>query len=160
MPRVAFSSKGDRPQIGIYSYGTSKQQDYTGQFEFDVSLLRDPAGQKQFLGFNGLYPQVRDWVGVDRRVPIIIRDCQLFADDMALPKPKEGQDKPAPISPYISFAFKDFHGKWIAPAVAELVADVLSKKGFRVAIHHRGIPPAERPESYVVSDEVSKEITK
>lgn len=156
MPRVPFNSKGERPQIGIYSYGTVVPQDFAGQFEFDVTTLRDPTGQQQFKGLNGLYPAVRDWVGSDRRVSIIIKDILLLADDMAKPKTKEGRAQPEPISPYVSFAFKDYHGKWIAPAVAELVADILDKEGFRVAVHHRGIPLDERPEAKV---EPIKEVT-
>lgn len=148
MPRIPFNTKGERPQIGIYSYGNIQPQDFAGQFEFDVSTLRDPAGQQQFKGMNGLYPEVRDWVGSDRRVSIIIKDILLLSDDMAKPKAKEGKSTPEPISPYVSFSFKDHHGKWISPAIAELVADVLIKEGFRVAVHHRGIVPADRPAGY------------
>ena len=152
MPRVKFSTSGVRPEIGIFSYGSSKEASETsGQFEFDVSSLRDPSGQKQFNGFNGVYPNVRDWVGTDRRVPIIIRDCLLLADDLIKPKPQGDSKVPKAMSVWLSFSFKDFHGKWIAPAVAELVAERLSKEGFNVAVHHKCIPEEQFPKIAVES---------
>ena len=146
MPRVKFSTSGVRPEIGIFSYGSSKEaSEASGQFEFDVSSFRDPGGQKQFAGTNGLYPDVRDWVGTDRRVPIIIRDCLLLADDIIRPKPQANSNVPKALSVWLSFSFKDFHGTWIAPAVAELVANSLSEAGFNVAVHHKCIPEDQFP---------------
>ena len=128
-----------RPNIGIYSGTETKHP--VGQFEFDVSKFRDPAGQVQFrlqelkeAGINGTTPEVRDWVAKDRRVPIIISECRLLAEDLISPK-TDGK----PISAWLSFSFVDTHGKWIAPAVAELVANHLSDAGFNILVHHAGL---------------------
>ena len=142
MPRTTWTDSANKPEIGVFSFGKNigDKSPLTVQFEFDVAALRDPAGQKQFVGSNGTFPLVIDWVGEDRRVPIIIKDCLLLADDLAKPKIKEGSSVAKPISQWLSFSFRDFHGKWIAPAVAEKVANALSDAGYVVAVHHQSLP--------------------
>ena len=135
MPRCkSFSGAGESltPNVGVYSYPTKKSPNSAGQFEFDVSNFRDPAGQKQFSQApNGLAKEVVEWVRQDRRVPIIVKDCILLAEDLVRLRP-DGRSTCG----WLSFGFKDYHGKWIAPAVAEAVAESLSEAGFNVATHH------------------------
>ena len=140
MPRLdTFNDTNNRPQIGIYSYSKSKNdKKASGQFDFNVSTIRDPAGQKQFAGLNGTHPEVRDWVAVDKRISIIIADCLILADDLIKPKGVIGSEKSA--CKWLSFSFSDFHGKWTAPAVAESVANALSDEGYLVAVHHQAVP--------------------
>ena len=136
--RVAFNAEGAlKPQIGVYSFGARFKEIPKAQFEFDVSKLRDPQGQKQFAGAAGWDPAVRDWVKADPRIAGIINDCRLWAEDLLKERPQGGTN-PSAISCWTSFSFRDFHGKWAAPAVAELVADALSKDGWRVSVHHYG----------------------
>ncbi len=142
MPRTELTvNKERRPQIGIYSGGVGKGA--AGQFEFNVSLLRDPTGQKQFSGMNGTHGNVIEWVKQDKRVQIIVKDCLILADDLIKPKHKEGKEPEAACA-WLSLAFRDHHGKWIAPAVSEIVADALDKAGYLVAVHHGGIPKEEQ----------------
>ena len=143
MPRqgagVAPQDPSFRPNIGVYS-GTENKHPI-GQFKFNVSTFRDPAGQVQFkqkdsneAGLNGTVPEVRDWVAKDRRVPIIVKECRLLAEDLIAPQ-ADGKA----VSAWLSFSFVDYHGRWIAPAIAELVANHLSEAGFNVLVHHAGL---------------------
>ncbi len=130
-----------RPKIGVYSFGTITDGGPNAQFEFDVSTFRDPAGQKQFAGALGIDPDVRDWVCEDRRVPAIVNMCEIIAEDLIRPHAKgEGTET---LSQWLSFAFKDHHGKWIAPAIAEAVSNKLSEAGFIVITLHHDIPKPE-----------------
>ncbi len=131
--RVEFTDK-TKPNIGIYSFGENSANPPNAQFEFDVRLFRDPVGQKQFNRALGIQPDVRDWVGQDKRAKGVIEMCQMLAEDLIRPH-KKG-DKEEPISIWLSLSFRDHHGKWIAPAIAELVANQLDKDGFTVAVCH------------------------
>jgi len=136
MPRTT-KNKPEKPQIGIYSHKIGKI--VGSQFEFDLLSFRDPAGQKQFTNMNGSYPAVRDWVKQDKRFPSLVQDCLLIADDLIKDKVREGKTVPAVCS-WLSFSFKDYHGKWASVAVTELVADALSDAGYLVSVYHSGIP--------------------
>lgn len=141
MPRVKFTdtASNDGSKIGVYSFGDKVGGGPAAQFEFDVTKLRDPAGQKQFSGMNGTNPAVRAWVSADKRVEAILNQCLILADDLIKPKQREtsGVIRYDPVSTWLSFAFRDYHGKWASPAIAELVADALDKEGYQVyVIHH------------------------
>jgi hypothetical protein len=115
------------------------------QFEFDVSTFRDPVGQKQFNRAVGTCPDVRDWVAQDRRVPGVVNVCRLLAEDLCRPHPKGTGTEV--ISGWLSISFKDHHGKWIAPAVAELVANQLDKDGFNVIVLHHELRPSPKEQA-------------
>ena len=136
MSRVPLSDGVDGPQIGVYSFGTQSSDKPVAQYEFDVSKLRDPQGQQQFKNRFGWDLEVRDWMKEDSRLRALVQDCRLLAADLLGQRPK-GSGAAASISTWTSFSFKDFHGRWISPAVAELVADALSADGWRVTVHHR-----------------------
>lgn len=148
MPRAtSVNDPNFKPQIGIYSYASTAQKSLAGQFEFDVSQFRDPQGQKQFFGRDicGIDAEVRDWVGQDRRVPVLIKECRLLAEDLIRPKQTgvtNGVTQEKAPCQWLSISFKDFHGKWIAPAVAELVANALSDDGFTITVYHSGTKQA------------------
>ena len=137
-----------RPAIGVYSVGskakTSTDRQFA-QFEFDVSHFRDPTGQKQFRGKSGLAPEVQTWVKDDVRVPGLIQNCLILADDLVKPKANTEGDttRMAAASQWLSFSFKDHHGIWAAPAIAELVANALSDAGYTVAVLHRELKEIE-----------------
>ena len=137
--RVTTLKHDPRPQIGVYSWGSkTREKAPSAQFEFDVSQFRDPAGQKQFSKACGSDPDVRAWVCEDRRLPAVIDTCLLLAEDLLKPK-KKGSGEEA-ISQWLSLAFRDYHGKWIAPAVAEAVANKLSDAGYIVMVIHHALP--------------------
>lgn len=139
MPRTTLGNSAVKPQIGVYSCGDKQKSTITSQFEFSVSSFRDPMGQKQFEGLNGTHPEVRTWISSDSRIGILINECLLLSNDLLKPKKVgEGPDKAASV--WLSFAFKDKNGKWIAPAVAELIADALAEAGYVVVTHHAGLP--------------------
>ena len=130
-------------QIGVYSFGSKGPATPKSQFEFDVSKFRDPAGQKQFKGGCGVDPDVRAWVGEDDRVPAIIANCLLLAEDLIRAKPSTTGARTEAPADWLSFSFRDFHGRWASPAVAELVADALSRAGYVVAVKHFGLVDRE-----------------
>ena len=136
--RVTTFDGQTKPNIGIYSFGDKCQKPPAAQFEFNVSLFRDPVGQKQFGKAYGNSPDVRDWVAQDKRMPGVIEACQLLAEDLIRPH-KKG-DREETISSWLSIAFRDHHGKWIAPAIAESVANQLDKDGFVVIVLHHELP--------------------
>ena len=137
--RVDSLKSEPRPEIGVYSYGSKGAKgEISAQFEFDVTRFRDPSGQQQFKGAKGSDPDVRDWVCQDRRLPAILDMCMLLAEDLL--KPRKHGDREEVISQWLSFAFKDYHGKWIAPAIAEAVANKLSDSNYRVLVIHHDLP--------------------
>ena len=71
-----------KPVIAVYSFGTkSVGPRPQAQFEFNLSSMRDPTGQKQFAGEkDGRSAKVRQWVAEDDRVPGIISLCRMLAD--------------------------------------------------------------------------------
>ena len=149
MPRAtSVNDPNFKPQIWIYSYATAAQKSMAGQFEFDVSQFRDPAGQKQFLGRDvcGIDAEVRDWVGQDRRVPALVKECRLLAEDLIRPKQTgitNGVPQEKAPCQWLSISFRDHHGKWIAPAIAELVANALSDDGFTITVYHSSVKKVE-----------------
>ena len=143
--RVAvFNDTRNKPNVGVYSFGRLPGAETGGpaaQFEFDVSAFRDPAGQKQFIGLYGIAPGVRDWVCEDRRMPAILDQCLMLAEDLIRPH-KKGESTEQ-LSHWLSISFRDHHGRWIAPAIAEAVANKLSDAGFIVVAIHNDIPKTE-----------------
>lgn len=135
MPRVAFT-KDAKPQIGVYSAGKRGGKATSGQFEFDVSTFRDPAGQSQFKGKDGTDLAVREWIKKDSKIQALVNDCLILADDMIKPKKHEGSSTPSAASAWLSFIFRDHNGVWTAPAIGEIVTDALIAKGYTVAVYH------------------------
>ena len=142
MPRVSSDSKDPAATIGIHSFGEKAGGTIPKvQFEFDVTKFRDPGGQKQFSKFNGTTAAVRDWVGEDERAAAIISTCLLLADDQIKLKARNDGTvtRIESASQWLSISFRDFHGKWVAPAIAELVANALVKEGYPVTVIHHNL---------------------
>ena len=136
-PRISTVTGPEKPQIGIFSFGPKSSTKPKAQFEIDCSKLRDPQGQKQFVGLYGWDPQVVEWVKADPRIPGIIDNYRLLAEDLLTWRLKESSNNQSgPISSWLSISFKDTSGKWAAAAVAELVADALIADGWGVMVGH------------------------
>lgn len=114
--------------ITIHSYGSVTKNKPACRYLIDVIKLRDPVGQKDFIvkDFLGTDRDVQDFVKEDERVPAIIDEC------VNIVAAHVGGNK----EPYVSIGFHDHHGRWIAPAVAELVADGLDAAGYPCAVTH------------------------
>ena len=140
-----IDSQDPKPVIGVYSFGAKGGKSPVTQFECDVTEWRDPAGQKQFKKVNGTHPDVRGWMKEDKRVQAVINHCLLLADDLVKPKSREVGEttQVEALSGWLSFSFKDHHGKWAAPAVAELVARALSNAGYFVGVRHVNLDQKE-----------------
>ena len=140
------NSTAPKATIGIYSYGSKGSVFPKTQFDFDLTKFRDPGGQKQFNGVIGTHSSVKEWMKEDERVSALISDCKLIADDLVKPKPRVDGSKTEVTaqSAWLSIAFHDFHGKWAAPAVAELVADALNDAGYTICVTHYGFSSSQR----------------
>lgn len=119
-------------QVNIYSYGRSSpggapQAKYT----IDVRGLRDPVGNRALKGQceDGRGQAVQEWVADDERVPIIVGELV----GLAVAHIKNGHDT------YVSIGISDHHGKWLAPAVAEILASAMETAGFSVSVRHQGL---------------------
>lgn len=143
MPRVQGIRlpDGKHPDVGIYSFGVKSKTLPKAQFEFDVTNFRDPSGQKQFRGLCGMDPAVVTWVAQDPKVQAIVDQVRMLVADLRMPITSADGKSTSPRSQWISFSFKDYHGKMIAPAVAEYVAATLDKD-LAVMVQHYGLMEA------------------
>lgn len=120
--------------VAIYSMGriSGDGGSIRPRFLFDVENFRDPQGVKSFKDAraNGKSPDVRKFVMDDPRAPAVKALAALYVTDAL----KDAR------STFVSIGFKDQKGVWIAPAMAEEVADHLSALGFKVLVRHHGIP--------------------
>jgi hypothetical protein len=126
-------------QVSIYSWGLD---DYKGanrvepivKYRIDCSTWRNPECHKEVTTgrLNGLDPNILKWIAEDGRVGLVSRECYRLAK-MLLDGQKET---------YITIGFVDHHGRWIAPAVAELVASDLEDH-YAVGVEHYGLKPRQ-----------------
>lgn len=118
-------------EMGIYTFG-DKSPNYIGtcQYYIKVSGLRDPGSsgaiRAQFP--DGRAGGVQDYLKEDKRVEAIIGVLRMIA---FMHLRSKAADKK-----WLSFALVDHHGKWIAPAIGEMAADVLSNIGYKVSLYH------------------------
>jgi len=106
-----------------------KPVDAKAMYTLDLSELRDPMGQQQFQGYDGRAPLVQKWMKDDPSVQGIVDLVMILS--LTLIDADKRQ--------YVSFMFKDHHGKFISPAVAEICADQLDLSNFKVATVHYGL---------------------
>lgn len=128
MPRVAPTNA----EVGLYTWGTKIVRQYhpSVNYAINVAGLRDPSSNR---GFNKKYAdgrpaEVCEFVKEDSRYEAISDTIQMLTH---MHLRGEGRD-----NRWLSIGVVDFHGKWIAPAVAELVANELSQAGYRVSLFH------------------------
>lgn len=115
-------------QISLYTYGKISEHQPGANYVIDVFGLRDPMSNR---GFNKTFKDgrpkvVQDYVKEDSRVPAILDQVKLLAHLHIT----AGTEK------WISLAFRDHHGLWIAPAIGEIAADMLDNLGYRVSLYH------------------------
>lgn len=136
MPRVAPSAA----EIGIYTWGSKVPRSYTpiASYIVDVAGLRDPQSNR---GFKKRHPhgcagEIQEYVKEDPRYPAISDMVKMLAHLHLRSDAQDGK--------WLTIALVDFHGRWIAPAVAELVSDELSSAGFRVSCFHYDLPETNK----------------
>lgn len=121
----------DKAEVGIYTFGKdSPNRPSTVQYIFEVAGLRDPQSNR---GFSKTYKdgrpgEVQNYVEDDPRVKAIIQEIRAFAYMHLRSDAKDNK--------WLSFGIKDNHGRWIAPAVGELVAERLSQLKYGVYLCH------------------------
>jgi hypothetical protein len=115
-------------QVSIYTYGKVSPVQPGAAYVIDVMGLRDPMSNRGFRQRyeDGRPGEVQDYVKGDPRLQAIIDEVRLLA---YLHVDCE-QDK------WISIGVRDFHGKWISPAVGELIAEALDNLGYRTYVYH------------------------
>lgn len=120
-------------QIGLYSFGRLQGNSPSSlRYSINCSNLRDPQGHKNLtkLYGDGRAPEIMKWIkDGDDRVPAII-ETVILAAELAIDGAGET---------YVTIGLWDHQGRWIAPAITELVADALDAKDFRVHVKHYGI---------------------
>lgn len=117
-------------QVLIYSL--KKDSSKTGlELDINVSVFRDPLGHKTLTKafHDGRAIAVMEWVNLDPRMAGLKETITLYVYDKIV---HGKQNK-------LIIGFRDFHGRWIAPAVAEIIADTLSAKAFQVGVLHDGL---------------------
>lgn len=122
-------------EVGIYAISeVGKPGPLTLQYTFDTNYLRDPIGHAAFKGLDGRHPDVRKWIGSDRRVDTIRSEVRrIVFDHVNILKSK-----------WLSISFEDHHGKWIAAAVAEIVAQDLLAHQYKVSVVHDWVTNCSR----------------
>lgn len=131
MPRVSTPSA----EIGIYSFGrltnTKDRMPVSAQYFIDVSGLRDPSSNRGFrkLYDDGRAEDIQNYVKDDPRIDAIFDAVRMIAH-LNLRSPQTADLK------WLSIAFRDHHGRWTAPAVAEIIGDRLSNVGYKVSVWH------------------------
>ena len=120
-------------EVCLYSYGSlvkngrsAPQCDYV----IDVAGFRDPMSNRGFKNTyrDGRPSQVQDYVREDPRFAAILDTVRILVSSHVT---SQAADKA-----WVSIAFRDHHGKWIAPAIVESIADVLSAEKLKVHAFH------------------------
>jgi RNase adaptor protein for sRNA GlmZ degradation len=100
---------------------------------FDVSTLSDPQGQNNLRALNGTAIKIRDWLKKTDKCKQLLHTLELTIVDVESPK--------AFTKGWVSLGLFDYHGIWIAPAVAELLTEQLDTKypSFGYVISHMAL---------------------
>lgn len=98
------------------------------QYRSDLTHIRDPIGQPLLTQKckDGRDQLVREWIRGDLRVKALIHATLMIAHDTF-----KNQR-----CVWTSFGFTDHHGRWISPAIGEIVGDALDKEGYKVCVNH------------------------
>lgn len=118
-------------ELGLYSYGRiAKGAKPNVCYIIDVSGLRDPQTNRGFRNNykDGRAGEVQKYVAEDPRIEAIVDQVKLLAE---MHLRGNGADKQ-----WLTFGFRDHHGRWTSPAVCEIVADVMDRSGFKVHVSH------------------------
>lgn len=128
MPRTSTAGSAD---ISIYTAKSSRMGNIVAQYRSDLTHFRDPIGQSYLRKecVDGRDPAVREWISLDPRVDALIHAALMISHDIF--KNQKGV--------WASFGFTDHHGRWIAPAVGEIVGNALSEVGYKVCVNHLSV---------------------
>lgn len=112
---LIYSLKKDSIKLGL-------------ELDINVGNFRDPLGHKTLTTqfFDGRAQVVRDWIALDPRMKGLTETILLYVYDKIV----HGEQNK------LIIGFRDHHGRWIAPAVAEIIADGVSAKAFPVGVLH------------------------
>lgn len=128
MPRV----KPYEAQVGIYTYGEKGKAASVpnAQYVINVAGLRDPSSNRGYRQKykDGRPGEIQDYVKEDPRVEAIVHQIKMLAHIGLRSDAQDGK--------FLSFALRDHHGVWIAPAIGEIVTDALDREGYAVALFH------------------------
>jgi hypothetical protein len=135
MPRVLAGTGS--AQLALYSCGVETDPQPNANYIIDVSGLRDPLSNRGFryTHNDGRALDVQKFVEEDPRIDAIRQQVAILA------YLHFGGRRDAP---WMSLAFRDHHGKWISPAVTELMAESLSNMGYAVSVHHFALEGGEK----------------
>jgi len=119
--------------IVLYTYGKkvkSKRSIPNVDYVIDVDGLRDPLSNRGFkrTHADGRPGAIQDFVKEDPRVGSIVDTVKLLGEVHLRSKARDHA--------WISVALRDHHGRWIAPAVGEIVAGALDSEGYKVYLSH------------------------
>lgn len=101
--------------ITLITYRTQGKTPAASRYTWDLTNLRDPIGQLDLKHscVDGRDDRVMAWMIQDPKVRAVVDTAALMAATHMKPPANDSA---------VSFAFHDPHGKWIGPAVAELLA--------------------------------------
>ena len=118
MPRTSIG----QASIGIYSIGAETKINSIPMYEFEVIQFRDP--MHRFPDLTGTDPVVKEYLKEDPKTAAIIQTVLLLAADHV----DHGGSK------WLTIAFRDYHEKWIARGLANIVADALCEQEYKVSV--------------------------
>lgn len=129
MPRVTLT----QAEIALYTYGRKVKTGRvvpSSDYVIDVDGLRDPLSNRGFKNEfrDGRPVKVREFIKEDPRVPAIIDTVKLLVEAHVR---SVGHDRT-----WVAISLRDHHGKWIAPAIGEVLADTLAADGYKVSLMH------------------------
>ena len=118
-------------QVNIYSYGRKTAHPPAAKYVLDVRNFRDPVGNMSIRKTceSGIATAAQEFVAEDDRIPILIEEFI----GLCFAHLKMGRET------YVSIAFVDHHGRWVAPAVAEIVAAGIERAGYSISVRHQGL---------------------
>lgn len=137
MPRVKSASEAE---VVLYTWGASLSPAIrpVPHFTFDLSAFRDPIGNAYFRNNypNGTAAEVITWLKADKRIDAI-------AENLLIHIWQEWAGLQSPTSVlWFTAGLWDHMGKWIAPAAAEAIADIIAAEDWNVWTAHFSITEA------------------
>lgn len=121
-------------ELALYSYGRLVPRSYpiVSSYTINVTGMRDPQSSGGFRKryTDGRPGEVQAYMKDDPRYKAIADNVAMLAH---MHLRSDGRNVS---SPWVSFAFMDFHGKWAGPAITEAVAEELSASGYKVQVFH------------------------
>jgi len=126
MSRTSYA----QADIALYSRKIGNNKTSATQYQVVLTNFRDPMGRRDLRGLPGTNKRVKDFIKDDRRFKAIVDYFRMVAYDVVK------QQKHT----YVSITFEDCHGRYISPAVTELVADALEADGYKVMVQHYELP--------------------